>query len=125
MTLPEPFDVQVRRRVGCDCLVAFEGGQYSVPYRHVDASVDVRGCARTVEIYQRGACVARFPRHTDCQLLIDQAHYDGPADVRVAAPPPLGRMARQTVLPRSWEAPAMAAPRRDFARYQRALEALS
>src|ERR1019366_3144640 len=97
MTLPEPFDVQVPRRVGRDCLVAFEGRQYSVPYHHVGASVDVRGCVRTVEIYRRGDCIARFPRHTDCRLLIDQAHYDGPADARVAAPSPLGRMARQMV----------------------------
>jgi hypothetical protein len=66
MTLPEPFDVQVSRRVGRDCLVAFEGRQYSLPYHHVGASVDVRGCVRTVEIYRRGDCIARFPRYTDC-----------------------------------------------------------
>jgi hypothetical protein len=125
MTLPEPFDVQVSRRVGRDCLVAFECRQYSVPYHHVGACVDVRGCVRTVEIYRHGDCIARFPRYTDCRLLIDQAHYDGRADARGAAPTPLGRMARQMVLPRSWEVPGIAAPRPDFARYQRALEALS
>lgn len=34
-TLPDPFDVVVRRQVGIDCLVSFEGRQYSVPFRHV------------------------------------------------------------------------------------------
>jgi transposase len=125
MTLPQPFDVQVHRRVRRDCLVAFEGRQYSVPYDCAGGTVELRGCARTVEIYRGGACIARFPRHTDCRLLIDQAHYDGPAKGRVQAPAPLGRMGRQGVLPRSWELPAAVAPTRPLEQYQRALDALS
>ena len=31
-TLPEPFDIVVRRPVGVDCMVSFEGRQYSVPF---------------------------------------------------------------------------------------------
>lgn len=98
MTLPQPFDVQVHRKVGRDCLVAFEGRQYSVPYDCAGGTVELRGCARTVEIYRSGACIARFPRHTECRLLIDRAHYDGPSTARVTAPAPLGRMARRGVL---------------------------
>jgi transposase len=125
MTLPQPFDVQVHRRVGRDCLVAFEGRQYSVPYRHSGGTVEVRGCARTVEIYRRGERIAGFPRHTDCRLLVDQAHYDGPSNERIIAPAPLGRMARQVVLPRSWELPEVTAPSRGLEQYRRAVEALS
>lgn len=33
--LPDPFDVVVRRRVGLDCMIAFEGRQYSAPFRFV------------------------------------------------------------------------------------------
>ncbi len=43
--LPEPFDVAVTRRVGRDCLVAFEGRHYAVPFRWADRRVEVRGCA--------------------------------------------------------------------------------
>jgi len=125
MTLPQPFDVQVHRRVGRDCLVAFEGRQYSVPYHCAGGVVDVRGCAGAVEIYRRGERIARFPRHTDCRLLVDQAHYDGPSSERIIAPAPLGRMARQLVLPRSWELPNMVVPTRRLEQYQRVVEALS
>ncbi len=125
MTLPQPFDVQVHRRVGRDSLVAFEGRQYSVPYGHAGGFVEVRGCAGTVEIYRRGDRVACFPRHTACRLLVDQSHYDGVSDAPVIAPAPLGRLARRLVLPRSWELPQLTAPAAGLERYQRAVEALS
>lgn len=125
MTLPQPFDVQVHRRVGRDCLVAFEGRQYSVPYAHAGGLVEVRGCATDVEIYRGGQRLARFPRHTACRLLIDQAHYEGPCDQRVITPAPLGAMARSLVLPRSWDIAGLTAPSAGIDRYQRALEALS
>lgn len=35
--LPEPFDIVVRRPVGPDCMVNFEGRQYSVSFRFVRA----------------------------------------------------------------------------------------
>ncbi len=126
MTLPQPFDVQVHRRVGRDCLVAFEGRQYSVPYAHVGSTVEVRGCADSVEIYRRCELLARFPRRTRCRLLVDQAHYDGPSDRRVIAPAPLGRLARAIVEPRSWElSSAVATPTRSIGDYARLVDALS
>jgi hypothetical protein len=103
MTLPHPFDVQVHRRVSRDCLIAFEERQYSVPYTCARSTVEVRGCADAVEIYRRGERLACFPRGTQCRLLIDQAHYEGPSDERVIAPAPLGRIGRKIVGPRSWE----------------------
>ena len=49
-TLPEPFDIVVRRAVGIDCLIAFEGRQYSVPFRCARQEVEVRGLAGRVQI---------------------------------------------------------------------------
>jgi hypothetical protein len=47
-----------------------------------------------------------YPRNTKARLLIDQACYEGDGDEHVAAPTPLGRLGREIVLDRSWEAPA-------------------
>ena len=91
-TLPDPFDAVATRRVGVDGLVAFEGRQYSVPFRFVGQDVEVRGAASTVQILKACATVAVHPRRTAALLVIDQAHYDGPSTDRVSAPPPLGRM---------------------------------
>jgi transposase len=91
-TLPEPFDDVGLRRVGIDGLIAFEGRQYSVPFAHVGERVEVRGCARTVQILKDGRVIATHPRHTPARLVIDPAHYEGPSTARVVAPPPLGRM---------------------------------
>lgn len=91
-TLPEPFDAIAMRRVGVDGLVAFEGRQYSVPFRFVGQEVEVRGAAATVQVFKACELVAVHPRGTAARLLIDQAHYDGPSTDRVIAPPPLGRM---------------------------------
>lgn len=105
MTLPAPFDVQVSRVVTDDCLVSFEGRQYQVPFLLIRRSVDVRGCAGTVEIFSDNKLVRRYPRGTDCLLLTDQSCYDGDGDERVHRPMPLGRVARSIVLERSWDAP--------------------
>lgn len=91
-TAPEPFDVVVARVVGRDGLVSFEGRRYSVPFRHVGDTVEVRGVAGAVIALKDCAVIARHPRGTDRRLVIDQAHYDGPSTDRVVAPPPLGRM---------------------------------
>jgi hypothetical protein len=80
------------RRVGLDALVSFEGRQYSVPFAHVGHSVEVRGCARTVQILTNNTIVATHPRRSAERLLIDPAHYDGPSTERVIPPPPLGKM---------------------------------
>jgi transposase len=93
--LPEPFDLAVTRHVHKDCTVNFEGRNYSVPFRLCDRLVEVRGCACVVQVYDGGRVVAEYPRHTPERLLIDPAHYEGPGDERVAAPTPLGRLARK------------------------------
>jgi len=90
--LPEPFDRVGTRRVGDDCLVAFEQRQYSVPFRYVGQRVEVRGCAETVQILTEGRVIASHPRHTETRLVLDPAHFEGPSTETVIAPPPLGRM---------------------------------
>lgn len=91
-TLPDPFDIVVIRRVGLDALVAFEGRQYSVPFRHVGERVEVRGGAGVVQIVKDGRTIAEHARGTAARLVIDQAHYDGGSTERVVAPPPLGKL---------------------------------
>jgi len=94
-TLPEPFDIVVRRSVGIDCLVSFEGRRYSVPFRLVGQEVEVRGLAGRVQILKDAAVIAEHARHTTQLLLRDEAHYDGTDTDRVRAPMPLGRMGRR------------------------------
>lgn len=96
-TLPEPFDLVVRRPVGVDCMVNFEGRQYSVPFRFVGREVEVRGLAGRVQILKDNAVIAVHPRHTDQLILRDEAHYEGEDTDRVRAPMPLGRMGRRLV----------------------------
>ena len=72
--------------------LAFEGRQYSVPFAHIGERVEVRGCARTVQILKDCRVLAVHQRHTPARLVIDPAHYDGTSTPRVVAPPPLGRM---------------------------------
>lgn len=105
MTLPAPFDVQVSRVVGDDCLVNFEGRQYQVPFPLMRRTVEVRGCSGTVEILSDNRVVKTYPRATECRLLVDQSCYEGEGDERVRRPMPLGRIARSIVMERSWEAP--------------------
>ena len=94
-TLAEPFDVVMRRPVGIDCLVSFEGRQYSVPFRFVGQEVEVRGLAEHVQILKDAAVVAMHARHTAQLILRDEAHYEGEDTERVRAPMPLGRMGRR------------------------------
>lgn len=93
--LPEPFDLVATRTVGRDGLVAFESRQYSVPFRFLLRSVEVRGCAGKVQILADGGVVASWPRHSAERLLVDPIHYEGPATERVLPPPPLGRMGKK------------------------------
>ena len=90
--LPEPFDQVGERRVGADCLVAFEHRSYSVPFRYVGQRVEVRGCADTVQILAEGQVIATHPRHTEARVVLDPTHFEGPSTETVIAPPPLGRM---------------------------------
>lgn len=90
--LPEPFDVAVTRRVGADCTIAFEGRTYSVPFRHLGQTVEVRGCARHVQILAGAGIVAAHARHTPERIVLDPAHFQGESTPEVIAPVPLGRM---------------------------------
>jgi hypothetical protein len=94
-TLPEPFDLVVRRPVGIDGLVAFEGRQYSVPFRFVRREVEVRGLAGRVQVLKDGAVLAEHPRGGAALIVTDTAHYEGESTERVIAPQPLGRMGRR------------------------------
>lgn len=114
-SLPEPFDVQISREVGRDCLVSFEGRRYSVPYTWSNRIVQVRGCTDTVEIWGERKKICTFPRKTECRLLIDQSHYEGTASGTGKAPVPLGKIGREIVIPRSWEIED--APRRSIDHY--------
>lgn len=93
--LPEPFDVVVRRPVGIDCLISFEGHQYSVPFRFARQEVEVRGLAGRVQVLKDCAVIAEHPRGTDALILRDETHYEGEDTERVRAPMPLGRMGRR------------------------------
>jgi hypothetical protein len=119
-TLPSPFDVEVSRDVGDDCVVNFENRQYSVPFQYVGRSVSVRGCPGRVEIYSGTEMLATYPRGTECRLLVNQGHYEGEGNEFVMAPTPLGRMGREIVLEKSWEAPS-----RPIDRYEILVRSLS
>jgi transposase len=94
--LPQPFDVLVQRRVSRDCLVAFEGRQYSIPFRFAGSMIELRGTATAVELRapQSGALIKIWPRHTAARLLIDPADYDGESTPAVQRPTPLGAIGR-------------------------------
>ena len=93
--MPIPFDVAVSRKVGIDGLISFEGRRYSVPFRLIGETGEVRGTAGAVQVLKSCAVVADHRRGTAARRLIDQSHDDGPSDDRVLAPPPLGRMDRK------------------------------
>ena len=93
--LPEPFDVTVTRPVHRDCMVYFENRQYPVPFRYVGRTVEVRGCAETVQILADGEVVREHPRHTEERVLIDVSCYEGEATDRVLPPPPLGKLGQR------------------------------
>jgi len=93
--LIEPFDIVVRRPVGLDCLVSFEGRRYSVPFRFVMQEVEVRGLANRVLFMKNCMPIANHPRGTKALIVIDEAHFEGADTARVRAPMPLGRMGRR------------------------------
>jgi hypothetical protein len=93
--LPEPFDVAVTRPVHRDCMVWFDNRCYPVPFQHVGETVEVRGCADTVQILAEGRIVREYPCHTEERVLIDPSCYEGKSTDRVLAPPPPGKMGRK------------------------------
>lgn len=69
---------RLKRRVSTDCFVDIDTVRYSVPYRHVRETVDVMVEAERVEIYLRGACIARHPRCSEPHALVrTPAHFEG------------------------------------------------
>ncbi len=78
--LPEPFDLV---------------GLRPVPFRLVGTRVEVRRCARRVQVLDRGEVVAEHPREGNSLLVRDLSHYEGASTGRVIAPAPLGRMGRR------------------------------
>ena len=106
--IPEPFDVSVMRSVRKDCMVSFEGRQYSVPFRYVGRMVEVRGTAEKVQILHADCVIHEFPRHTQQRLLIDPSCYEGQETDRALPPQRLGKMGRR--LQEIVEAPVMQRP---------------
>lgn len=77
-----------------DCLVSFEGGKFSVPYRFVGLNVEVSGSSTSVQMAGSGEAVAEHPRGGPPRLHIDDSRYDvgEVPDACVIASPPLGKM---------------------------------
>lgn len=95
--LPEPFDLVRTCPVHKDCSIRFEGRTYIVPFAYCRQEVEVRGCAGFLQIVDcsTGRIVMTYERGTAQRLLIEPRCYEGPETARVAAPKPLGRMARK------------------------------
>lgn len=93
--LPEPFDTVVQREVQRDCLVNFEGRQYTVPFEYVGRLLEVRGCAGKVQLFHAGKMLREYERGTNSRLLVDPTCYEGESTERVVAPQPLGKMGRR------------------------------
>jgi hypothetical protein len=95
--LPEPFDLVKTAPVHKDCSVHFEGRSYIVPFTYVGREVEVRGCSGCVQVVdpQTAAVLVAYPRHTAERILIDPSCYEGCSTADVAAPKPLGKMARR------------------------------
>ena len=121
-TMVELFDKVVSRKVRRDCLVSFEGRQYSVPFRWVGRSVEVRGTLREVVIRGGEAEIARHERGTRRRLLIEPSHYEGASTDRVLRPTPLGRRARRQLAARPGPEPASVATAPEQLRVGRSLE---
>jgi transposase len=69
---------RLKRRVSADCFVDIDTVRYSVPYRHVRETVEAVVKEEEVEIWLRGACIAK---HTRCRephaLVRNPAHFEG------------------------------------------------
>jgi hypothetical protein len=118
VNLPQPFDLIRTCAVHKDCTIRFEGRTYTVPFEHVYGSVEVRGCNGFIQIVDRanGRLIRQYPRQTKERLIVDPTCYEGGSTEQVAAPKPLGKMARKlseiaalTVQQRSMEIYALVA----------------
>jgi transposase len=95
-----PLAVRTRRltrRVSADCFVDIDTIRYSVPHRHVRETVEVVVGLDQVEVWLRGACVARHARCFEPHAWVrDSSHFQGlyRAESPPAALPPPGPEAR-------------------------------
>ena len=95
-----PLAVRTRRltrRVSADCFVDIDTIRYSVPHRHVRETVEVVVGLEQVEVWLRGACVARHSRCLEPGSWVrDSGHFQGiyrpePASTTVRPPDPTAR----------------------------------
>ena len=95
--LPEPFDLLRTCPVHKDATLRFEGRTYTAPFEYAYRTVEVRGCSGFIQVVDRktGEILRQYPRGTEERLLIDPRCYEGASTDEVAAPRPLGRMARK------------------------------
>jgi len=93
--IPKPFDIVVTRAVQKDCMIYFEGRSYPVPFPYVGRTVEVRGCADTVQIWKDGVLLREHARATADRMIFDPSCYRGEATDRVLPPLPLGRMGQK------------------------------
>ena len=96
-TLPHPFDLIRTCSVHKDCTIRFEGRTYTVPFAYAYGSVEVRGCNGFIQVIDRsnGQIVRQYPRQTEQRLIVDPTCFEGQSTPTIAAPKPLGRMARK------------------------------
>jgi len=90
-----PLAVRTRRltrRVSADCFVDIDTIRYSVPHRHVRETVEVVVGLEQVEVWLRGACIARHARSLEPGSWVkDGSHFQGlyrPETASNAVPPP-------------------------------------
>lgn len=97
VTLPEPFDLIRTCAVHKDATIRFEGRTYTVPFQYAYRSVEVRGCSGFIQVVDRktGQVIKQYPRKTEQLLFVDPACYEGNETAGIAAPRPLGKMARK------------------------------
>jgi transposase len=99
---PRPLAVRTRRlkrRASTDCFVDIDTVRYSVPYRHVRETVEVVVEEQHVEVYLRGARIARHARSYEPYAVVrDPAHFEGlfrrGAPTPTAVEPPADPVAR-------------------------------
>ena len=90
---------RLKRRVSTDCFVDIDTVRYSVPYRHVRETVEILVEETWVEVYLRGARIARHARSYEPYAVVrDPAHFEGlfrrGAPTPTAAEPPTDPVAR-------------------------------
>jgi len=93
--IPKAFDIVVTRAVQKDCMIYFEGRSYPVPFAYVGTTVEVRGCADTVQIWRDGTLLREHARGTTERIIFDPSCYRGAPTDDVLPPLPLGRMGRK------------------------------